>query len=92
MDLRRRYGKGLQLHPDGFKDTLTAEIKEGLALSGSDIARAEIAHTDMWRRFQTFLSNYDYFILPTTQLPPSMSTCPGPPRSMAFTSPTTSTG
>jgi amidase len=64
------YGKGLQLHPDGFKDTLTAEIKEGLALSGNDIARAEIAHTDMWRHFQTFLESYEYFVLPTTQLPP----------------------
>jgi len=64
------HGKGLQRHPDGFKDTLTAEIKEGLALSGNDISRAEIAHTEMWRRFQSFLSNYEYFILPTTQLPP----------------------
>ena len=72
------YGKGLQLHPDGFKDTLTAEIKEGLALSGSDIARAETAHTDLWRRFQTFLESYEYFILPTTQLPPFDVNIPWP--------------
>jgi amidase len=72
------YGKGLQLHPDGFKDTLTAEIKEGLALSGNDIARAETAHTDMWRRFQIFLESYEYFILPTTQLPPFDVNTPWP--------------
>jgi amidase len=24
----------------------------------------------MWRRFQAFLKNYEYFVLPTTQLPP----------------------
>ncbi len=72
------YGKGLQRYPDGFKDTLTAEIKEGLALSGSDITRAEIAHTEMWRRFQTFLSNYEYFILPATQLPPFDVNTPWP--------------
>jgi amidase len=72
------YGKGLQLHPDGFKDALTAEIKEGLALSGNDIARAEIAHTDMWRRFETFLESYEYFILPTTQLPPFDVNTPWP--------------
>jgi amidase len=72
------YGKGLQRYPDGFKDTLTAEIKEGLALSGNDITRAEIAHTEMWRRFQTFLSNYEYFILPTTQLPPFDVNTPWP--------------
>ena len=72
------YGKGLQRYPDGFKDTLTAEIKEGLALSGNDIARAEIAHTDMWRLFQTFLERYEYFILPTTQLPPFDVNTPWP--------------
>jgi amidase len=72
------HGKGLEKYPDGFKDTLTAEIKEGLALSGSDIARAEIAHVDMWRRFQSFLERYEYFILPTTQLPPFDVSTPWP--------------
>jgi amidase len=64
------YGKLFQEHPEAFKDTLSGEIKEGLALSANDITRAEIAHTQMWRRFQTFLAEYEYFILPTTQLPP----------------------
>ena len=72
------YGKGLQRYPDGFKDTLTAEIKEGLALSGSDIARAEVAHAEVWRSFQTFLEKYEYFILPTTQLPPFDVNTPWP--------------
>ena len=72
------YGKGLQRYPDGFKDTLTAEIKEGLALSGNDIARAEIAHTEIWRRFQSFMEKYEYFILPTTQLPPFDVNTPWP--------------
>ncbi len=39
-------------------------------MSGADVARAEAAHTQVWRRFQTFLERYEYFILPTTQLPP----------------------
>lgn len=72
------YGKGLQQYPNGFKDTLTAEINEGLGLSGNDIARAEIAHTQMWRRFQIFLENYEYFVLPTTQLPPFDVSTPWP--------------
>ena len=65
-----QYGKLLQLHPDSFKDTLKGEIEQGMKLTGDDIARAEIAHTLIWRRFQSFLSKYEYFILPTTQLPP----------------------
>jgi DNA-binding winged helix-turn-helix (wHTH) protein len=71
-------GKLFQQHPEAFKDTLSGEIKEGLALSASDITRAEIAHTQMWRRFQTFLENYEYFILPTTQLPPFDINTPWP--------------
>src|ERR1700722_18336974 len=64
------YGERLHDHPDAFKDTLKGEIEEGLRLTGADLARAETAHGRMWRRFQAFLEKYEYFILPTTQLPP----------------------
>ena len=64
------YGKQFEQHPEAFKDTLADEIQRGMKLTGQDIARAEIAHTVIWRRFQTFLEKYEYFILPTTQLPP----------------------
>ena len=64
------YGERLRQHPDGFKDTLKAEIEEGLRLTGTDVARADTAHGQLWRRFQAFLEKYEYFILPTTQLPP----------------------
>jgi amidase len=65
-----KYGPRLKAHPDGFKDTLKAEIEAGQRLTVADVTRAEIARTEMWRRFQTFLSKYEYFVLPTTQLPP----------------------
>jgi len=64
------YGERLRQHPDAFKQTLKGEIEEGLRLSGSDLARAETAHGQLWRSFQVFLEKYEYFILPTTQLPP----------------------
>jgi amidase len=72
------YGSRLQQHPDAFKDTLKAEIEKGQRLSGQDIAHAEIAHGQIWRRFQAFLEKYEYFILPTTQLPPFDVTVPYP--------------
>lgn len=56
-------------HPDAFKDTLRGEIEEGLRLTVADITRAEIAHGQIWRQFQAFLEKYEYFVLPTTQLP-----------------------
>jgi amidase len=64
------YGKLLQRHPDAFKKTLKEEIERGSRLTGDGLARAEVAHTLMWRRFQNFLEKYEYFVLPTTQLPP----------------------
>jgi amidase len=63
------HGAQLREHPDAFKDTLKGEIEEGQRLSGTDLARAETAHAQMWRRFQAFLEKYEYFVLPTTQLP-----------------------
>ena len=63
------YAARLHQHPDAFKDTLKSEIEEGLRLTGIDIARAETAHAQVWRGFQAFLEKYEYFILPTTQLP-----------------------
>src|SRR5215212_7490816 len=64
------YGQRLREHPDAFKDVLKREIEEGLRLTGADVAQAETAHGQLWRRFQAFLEKYEYFVLPTTQLPP----------------------
>jgi amidase len=64
------YGARLHEHPDAFKETLKSEIEEGLRLTGADVARAETAHGQLWRRFQAFLEKYEYFVPPTTQLPP----------------------
>jgi amidase len=64
------HGARLKQHPEAYKDTLKGEIEEGLRLSGVDLARAESAHTQVWRNFQAFLEKYEYFILPTTQVAP----------------------
>jgi len=64
------YGTLLQQHPEAFKQTLRQEIEQGQKLTGSDLAHAEAARTSLWRRFQALLTRYEYFILPTTQLPP----------------------
>jgi len=64
------YWVRLQEHPDAFKNTLKGEIEEGLRLTAVDLARAETARAQLWRTFQAFLEKYEYFVLPTTQLPP----------------------
>jgi amidase len=64
------HGAELRQQPSAFKDTLAGEIEDGLRLTGADLTRAETAHAQIWRRFQAFLDKYEYFILPTTQVPP----------------------
>ena len=63
-------GQRLRAHPDAYKATLRQEIEEGLRLTGSDVARAETLHGQVWRNFQAFLEKYKFFVLPTTQVPP----------------------
>jgi len=57
-------------NPNSFKATLKREIEEGLRLTASQVAQAETARGLLWRRFQSFLDKYEYFVLPTTQAPP----------------------
>jgi amidase len=64
------YGERYLAHPEAFKDTLKREIEDGLRLTGRDVAQAEIAHGQLWRKVQTFFQRYEYFVLPTTQVPP----------------------
>jgi len=64
------YNKLLSEHPNDFKDTLRQEIEEGLRLTAMDVADAQNKQGQLWRSFQEFLQRYEYFVLPTTQLPP----------------------
>ncbi len=63
-------GETYRKDPGSLKPTLRQEVEEGLKLTGADVARAEVLHGQLWRKVQSFLTKYDYFILPVTQLPP----------------------
>ncbi len=64
------HGERIRTHRALYKDTLLAEVEQGLKLTGADVARAEQLHAEVWRRFQAFLGRYEYFVLPSTQVPP----------------------
>ena len=63
------HGELIRTHRTAYKYTLLKEVEDGLKLTGTDIARAEQLHSQLWQSFQHFLASYEYFILPTTQLP-----------------------
>jgi amidase len=64
------YAELMRKHRDQMKDTVIWEVERGLKFSGADIAQAESQHTQAWDHMRIFLEKYEYFIVPSTQVPP----------------------
>ncbi|MEQ1946674.1 MAG: amidase [Bryobacteraceae bacterium] len=60
----------VQNHPELVKDTIRWQVEQGKKLTASDIAQANTVHAQLYERMRAFLERYEYFILPTTQVPP----------------------
>jgi len=57
-------------HREQVKDTILWEIDRGERLTASDIAWAEAKRTELYHRMRTFMDRYEFFVLPTVQVPP----------------------
>lgn len=57
-------------HPDLVKDTILFEYERGLKLTAADLARATAQRAQVWDHMRVFQQKYEYFILPSTQVPP----------------------
>jgi amidase len=55
---------------DQLKDTIQWEIERGLKITGADLVRAEGLRAAAWDRMRVFQQTYEYFIAPSTQVPP----------------------
>ncbi|MBV9082468.1 MAG: amidase [Acidobacteriaceae bacterium] len=62
--------ENVRAHRDLLKDTIIWEYERGSKLTGADIAKAETQHSEVWERMRQFMTHYDYFIVPSTQVPP----------------------
>jgi amidase len=65
-----QYGELARAHRDQIKETVLWEIDRGSKLTAADIAHAHALHSQVWDRMRAFQKKYEYFILPTTQVPP----------------------
>jgi amidase len=63
-------GPMLSAHRDRVKDTILWEIDRGERLAASAIGRAELKRTELFHRMRTFMDRYEFFVLPTVQVPP----------------------
>src|SRR5580658_923975 len=64
------YANVVKNHRDQVKDTILWEVERGLKLSAADIAHAQNLHSQAWDRMRIFQEKYEYFIAPSTQVPP----------------------
>lgn len=52
------------------KDTILWETDLGHKLTGADVMLAEMKRTEIFHRMRHFLEQYEFFVLPVTQVPP----------------------
>ena len=61
-----------------MQEGLVKDIEQGLALSASDIARAEVLRSVLWHRVREFMASRELLVLPTVALPPFAAERPYP--------------
>ena len=57
-------------HRELVKDTILWEIDRGERLTAAEIAWAETKRTELYHRMRQFMERYEFFVLPSAQVPP----------------------
>jgi amidase len=52
------------------KESVVSEIEQGGCLTAADLSRAGSLRTELYFRIHAFFERYDFFVLPTSQVPP----------------------
>jgi amidase len=60
----------VERHRDRVKDTILWEIGRGERLTAAEIAWAHVKRSALYHRMRQFMERYDFFVLPTVQVPP----------------------
>jgi amidase len=64
------FGEMLRTHREQMKDTVIWNIEEGVKLTGPQIGQAERKRTELYQRVRQFMEQYEFLILPVSQVPP----------------------
>jgi amidase len=77
-DFELGYGDLLDHHRDQLKDTVIWNVEQGRALTGPDIGRAARLRSEIYRRAHDFFAEYEFLLLPVSQVPPFPADIPYP--------------
>ncbi len=69
MGFYQQHAEKAAKHRDQIKATVLEEVDRGAALTGPEIVKAQTQRSRLHDRVGRFLERYEYFILPTTQVP-----------------------
>ncbi|QQK79359.1 amidase [Salicibibacter cibi] len=69
-DMETAAGEMVEEHQEKIKDTYVKNVELGRQLSGPDVGKAMRLQTELFSRMHTFFGNYDYLVLPVSQVPP----------------------
>ncbi len=64
------YGDLLETHRDQIKDTVIWNLEAGFALTGPQVARAEVDRTTLYHRVRSFMEHHEFMVYPVSQVPP----------------------
>jgi amidase len=64
------YGPLLERHREALNENIRWNVEAGQRLSGPDLGRAEVLHTQLFHRIRTFFESYDVLLLPVSQVVP----------------------
>jgi amidase len=64
------FGEMLRTHRAQMKDTVVWNIEEGVKLTGPQIGQAERKRTELYQRMRQFMEQYEFLVLPVSQVPP----------------------
>ncbi|MBB6450780.1 amidase [Geomicrobium halophilum] len=69
-DMEAAAGEFVEEHQDRIKSTFVENVELGRKLSGTDIGRAARLQTEIFSRMHEFFEQYDYLVLPVSQVSP----------------------
>ena len=64
------FGELLETDRDQIKDSVIWNTEVGMELTGPQIGRAERKRTELYHRLRDFMEDYEFIILPVSQVPP----------------------
>lgn len=65
-----RHAEDIRQYPDQYKETIIWNVEAGLKLSGTDVSEANTLRTQIYQRVISFFEDYDFLVLPVSQVAP----------------------